>query len=169
MNWNTKNIIAVALAVIVVLGFFYLFNRPLSPNDLVNEGVRDNIAAAPLQGFQQLIEQGNTELVVEDISVGEGEGAQPGDRLTVHYVGILTDGTQFDSSVSSGQPFVFTLGAGQVIPGWDRGLVGMKEGGRRILIVPPELGYGAQGAGDAIPPNATLIFEVLLMEIRSTE
>ena len=82
----------------------------------------------------------------------------------MHYVGVLTDGTQFDSSVDRGIPFEFALGLGEVINGWDQGLVGMKEGGRRILVIPPDLGYGENAVG-SIPSNSVLIFEVLLVEI----
>jgi FKBP-type peptidyl-prolyl cis-trans isomerase len=100
-----------------------------------------------------------------DLRVGSGAVAKAGDNVRVHYVGKLTDGTTFDSSRDRGQPFDFALGAGQVIPGWDEGVVGMRVGGLRKLTVPPALGYGAQGAGDKIPPNATLIFTIELLAI----
>jgi FKBP-type peptidyl-prolyl cis-trans isomerase FkpA len=100
-----------------------------------------------------------------DLRVGSGAAAKAGDNVRVHYVGKLTDGTTFDSSRDRGQPFDFGLGAGQVIPGWDEGVVGMRVGGLRKLTVPPALGYGAQGAGDKIPPNATLIFTIELLAI----
>ena len=102
-------------------------------------------------------------LVIEDLAEGTGRAVQPGDRVEVHYTGWLTDGTQFDSSVPRGMPFSFAVGAGQVIRGWDEGLVGMKEGGKRKLTIPPEMGYGEYGAGDVIPPGATLVFEVQLL------
>lgn len=105
-----------------------------------------------------------TELVIEDITVGTGAEAKAGDTVTVHYTGWLTDGTEFDSSVGR-EPFQFPLGQGQVIPGWDQGVAGMKIGGQRRLTIPPDLGYGAAGAGGVIPPNATLIFEVELLSI----
>ena len=95
-----------------------------------------------------------------DVKEGQGEAAAPGDTVSVHYTGWLTDVTMFDSSLKRGQPFSFPLGAGRVIPGWDEGVAGMKPGGIRKLIIPPDLGYGAQGAGGVIPPNATLVFEV---------
>jgi FKBP-type peptidyl-prolyl cis-trans isomerase len=108
-----------------------------------------------------------TELETEDLVVGEGATAEDGKLVTVHYTGWLTDGTQFDSSRDSGQPFQFQLGGGQVIPGWDQGVKGMKVGGRRVLRIPPELGYGAEGAGGGvIPPNATLIFDVELLAVQ---
>ena len=101
---------------------------------------------------------------------GAGEKASAGDSVVVHYTGWLyvdgEKGNKFDSSVDRGQPFRFPLGAGRVIGGWDEGVAGMRPGGKRTLIIPPALGYGAQGAGGVIPPNATLIFDVELLEIR---
>jgi FKBP-type peptidyl-prolyl cis-trans isomerase FkpA len=105
-------------------------------------------------------------LTYEDIVVGKGAVAKAGDRVEVHYTGWLTDHTKFDSSRDRNVPFVFPLGAGQVIPGWDQGVAGMKVGGKRKLTIPPNLGYGASGAAGVIPPNATLIFEVELLGIK---
>ncbi len=101
------------------------------------------------------------------IDLQEGTGATPksGQTVVVHYTGTLENGTKFDSSRDRGQPFSFKLGVGQVIKGWDEGLSTMKVGGRRQLIIPPELGYGSRGAGAAIPPNSTLIFDVELLRI----
>lgn len=100
-----------------------------------------------------------------DLEIGEGAFATPGDVVNVHYTGWLPDGTQFDSSRGKG-PFVFQLGAGSVIEGWDVGVAGMREGGKRQLVVPPDLGYGAAGAGGGIiPGNATLVFEVELVSV----
>lgn len=105
-------------------------------------------------------------LQYKDVSTGTGAEAQAGNTVSVHYTGWLTDGTKFDSSLDRGQPFSFNLGSGGVIAGWDEGVAGMKVGGTRILVIPPELGYGASGAGGVIPPNATLIFQVELLDVK---
>jgi FKBP-type peptidyl-prolyl cis-trans isomerase FkpA len=105
------------------------------------------------------------EMQITDINVGEGTEAVSGKKVTVHYTGTLTDGRKFDSSVDRGQPFNFNLGAGEVIKGWDQGVAGMKVGGKRKLVIPPELGYGERGAGSMIGPNETLVFEVELLGV----
>ena len=113
--------------------------------------------------------QNVTELIKKDTVLGEGREAEAGFNVTVHYTGWLYDpskadgkGTKFDSSLDRHEPFVFFLGGGQVIQGWDEGFAGMKVGGKRTLIIPAEMGYGARGAGGVIPPNATLVFDVEL-------
>jgi peptidylprolyl isomerase len=107
-----------------------------------------------------------TELEIEDIEEGDGDEAQAGDQVSVNYVGVLYDGgEEFDSSFNTGQPFEFELGAGGVIPGWDQGVEGMKVGGRRQLIIPPDLAYGPQGSPPDIPPNSTLIFVIDLLSV----
>ena len=105
-------------------------------------------------------------LIIDDITIGAGEVATAGQNVTVHYTGWLTDGSKFDSSKDRNDPFVFGLGQRQVIAGWDEGVQGMEVGGKRKLTIPPALGYGARGAGGAIPPNATLVFEVELLGVR---
>ena len=105
------------------------------------------------------------DLSFEVIAEGDGETAKNGMQVTVHYQGRLTDGTVFDDSQKRGTPFSFTLGSGQVIPGWEQGIAGMKIGEKRVLTIPPELGYGAAGAGGVIPPNATLVFDVELVSV----
>ena len=109
------------------------------------------------------------QLIMEDLVVGTGAAAAAGQKVTVHYTGWLLQGgkagTKFDSSKDRGDPFVFPLGKGQVIKGWDEGVQGMKVGGTRLLTIPPALGYGSRGAGGVIPPNATLLFEVELLGV----
>src|SRR5215469_14368343 len=109
-------------------------------------------------------------LTYTDVKIGDGAVATSGKKVSVHYTGWLSNngakGAKFDSSVDRGQPFQFTLGGHQVIAGWDEGVAGMKVGGERTLIIPPELGYGARGAGGVIPPNATLIFDVQLLGVQ---
>ena len=146
MNKKVVTGIAIVISLIIVGIFFTFFG-----------GQDVNIFGHSEQSM-------NTDLVVQDVLVGTGEEAVPGEKVDVHYVGRLQNGQVFDSSRERGQPFSFTLGAGDVIRGWDQGLVGMKVGGKRVLVIPPSLGYGAQGIGP-IPPNATLIFEVELLSV----
>ena len=104
-------------------------------------------------------------LIIQDEKIGSGAEAVSGKKITVNYSGTLTDGTKFDSSYDRNTPFTFTLGAGEVIQGWDQGFAGMKVGGKRKLTIPASLGYGSQGAGSVIPADATLIFEVELLNV----
>lgn len=105
------------------------------------------------------------DLQIKDLTVGTGAEAVEGAEVSVHYTGWLMDGTKFDSSLDRGEPFSFTPGAGMVIAGWEKGVVGMKVGGKRELVIPPEMGYGAEGAGGVIPPNATLKFQIELLGV----
>lgn len=121
----------------------------------------------------QMADSGITELQMVDTKVGDGAEARPGRVVRVHYTGWLYDaskadkrGAKFDSSKDRNEPFEFGLGAGQVISGWDKGFAGMKVGGTRVLTIPSQMGYGARGAGGVIPPNATLVFEVELLEVK---
>ena len=130
----------------------------------------DDSEEAPADGEKPTVEvpEGDppTELEIEDLEEGEGEEAAEGDQLSVNYMGVLYDnGEEFDNSYDRGAPFDFPLGGGQVIPGWDEGLVGMKVGGRRQLVIPPDLAYGPQGQPPDIPPDSTLVFVIDLVAI----
>jgi FKBP-type peptidyl-prolyl cis-trans isomerase len=155
--------VAVALAVVVALGMMFfgqmLFTSP-------DSGLNDDAIMAELmdnQGEENMQGEPPAGLMVSDTLQGQGAEAMVGDTLSVHYIGMLQDGTVFDSSEARG-PFSFTVGQGQVIQGWDQGLIGMKEGGKRTLIIPPSMGYGSQDLG-VIPPNSTLMFEVELLSV----
>lgn len=126
------------------------------------------LVPTPVAGADEVGEEVTTEsgLKYVDLVVGTGRPAELGDTATVHYTGWLENGKQFDSSRDRNEPFSFRVGAGRVIKGWDEGVQGMKVGGKRKLIIPPDLGYGARGAGSVIPPNATLTFEVELLGLR---
>ncbi|MEI9901602.1 MAG: FKBP-type peptidyl-prolyl cis-trans isomerase [Hyphomicrobium sp.] len=143
---------AMALALFASLGTFVAVQSP---------------AAMAQEGSPTVTSSG---LILADTKVGSGAEAKPGNTCSMHYTGWLYEngskGAKFDSSLDRGEPFAFRLGQGQVIKGWDEGVAGMKVGGKRTLIIPAELGYGARGAGAAIPPNATLLFEVELLGVK---
>lgn len=135
---------------LILVGGFYVFSVNIDNNFLkgdMTESIKNNM------------------LEIETIVEGSGVESKVGDNLTVHYTGMLEDGTKFDSSVDRGTPFNFILGIGQVIEGWEKGMEGMKVGEKRKLTIPPEYAYGEGGVPGVIPPNATLIFEVELLEI----
>ena len=123
---------------------------------------RDSILGGPIEATSPTVTASG--LSITDLDLGNGKEATAGQKVTVNYKGMLENGKEFDSSYDRG-PFSFSLGAGQVIKGWDEGVAGMKIGGKRKLIIPPDLGYGSRGAGGVIPPNATLVFEVELLDV----
>lgn len=127
----------------------------------------ENVNQARAQAYYDAADtSGNiNKLVIDDIKIGTGAAVEEGDTVLVHYIGTLQNGQEFDNSRKRGQPFEVEVGAGRVIPGWEEGLVGMQTGGQRVLVIPPAKAYGAQGVGP-IPPNATLVFAIELMEIR---
>lgn len=159
-HMDKNKIIALATAIVLmIVGFFIFYNK--NKND-IGATKQDKTVDLKLNN-QKMNKQG---VEIEILKEGVGAVAKNGDIVSVHYTGTLENGTKFDSSVDRGTPFEFSLGAGQVIPGWDIGVEGMKVGEKRKLIIPSLLAYGERGAGGVIPPNATLIFEVELLEIK---
>lgn len=171
----TATAVAVTLALVVAVGFLFYGPNVLRPFQSTAAQVQstttpsmatssDSLAAGPNSNGAGQPQQLPTTLTVKDDVVGTGPAAKAGDTVTVNYIGALPDGTVFDASSKHGQAFTFPLGQGQVIPGWDQGLVGMKVGGKRTLIIPPDMAYGSRDLG-VIPPNSTLIFQVELVKI----
>jgi len=138
-------------------------NEPATP-DVKKSG--DTVMDKAAAGHSEKMVSTPSGLQYLDLVPGSGASPVPGKKVTVHYTGWLTDGKKFDSSVDRNEPFVFQIGTGQVIAGWDEGVMTMKIGGKRKLIIPANLGYGTAGAGGVIPPNAPLVFEVILLDIR---
>lgn len=162
MKKNILSIIVFAIVAVAVVGLAMWYNNKSDESMRASEA---QAGAAAEQAQQQIMQN----LIIKDVTVGTGATAQNGDKVTVNYVGTLDNGTKFDSSYDRGQPFSFTLGAGQVIKGWDLGVAGMKVGGKRELTIPPELGYGANGVPQAgIPANATLHFTVELLSVSTS-
>ncbi len=153
-NMNKNTIIAIAIAIVLV---GVLFGGDLVGGIFTNTNNDTNTQDTNMKN--------DTQLQVQDLVVGTGDVAVAGKQVTVHYTGLFTSGEKFDSSRDRGTPFAFTLGAGQVIKGWDIGVEGMKVGGKRLLTIPPELAYGPNDY-QSIPGNSTLIFEVELLEVK---
>lgn len=158
-----------------VLGVYFILNQSIPAAE-----IKKNAEEEPMKFIQEETTKQNTntqnpaanptssvkELIVEDKVVGQGAEVKSGDTILMHYTGTLENGQKFDSSVDRGQPFETQIGVGQVIKGWDQGVIGMKVGGKRKLTIPSNLAYGEQGIPGAIPGNATLIFELELLEIK---
>lgn len=180
----TKNFITgiIFIAVVLGLGALFIQQQTSQKNPLESSNITSSATPAPtptpilrFAKTPQPIEQNSTQsgtmvtmadgLKIQDLKVGDGKETKAGDTVTVNYLGTLENGTKFDSSYDRNQPFTTQIGAGTVIKGWDEGIPGMKIGGKRKLIIPAELGYGAQAAG-AIPPNSVLVFEVELLAIK---
>lgn len=160
------NTVFVVVAGVAIVAVGILFSRSMPENESVQKSQNNQVSNTSMTQDQP---SANTvsELNIETTKEGTGDRVvKSGDTISVHYTGRLTDGTKFDSSVDRGMPFTFTIGAGQVIKGWDEGLLGMKVGEKRTLTIPADKGYGATGAGGVIPPNATLIFDTELVSIK---
>ena len=176
----SKNIAPMLIILVVVFigigGIFFLSNQKPPSSSQLNLNPTSTPTSAiitPQPGDNQMqtldikdFQASSSGLRIKDVVVGTGQEVKSGNTVTVHYQGTLENGTKFDSSYDRNQPFTTQIGVGRVIQGWDEGIVGMKVGGKRILIIPPSLGYGAQGTGEAIPPNSTLIFQVELFEVK---
>lgn len=165
MENKATYIVLGVVALFVGVGVYFLSNKTSNNQVLATTSPQDIIEATPSPIASGSATTKMEQLKIEDEKIGTGAEAVSGKKITVNYSGTLTDGTKFDSSYDRGTPFSFTLGAGEVIQGWDKGFAGMKVGGKRKLTIPSSLGYGAQGAGGLIPPNATLIFEVELLKV----
>ncbi len=172
---NTKTVFAFTLIIVFFGVALFIFSR--KSNDAADTskiGLNPAASITPLPTPTPTPEGNNiiqmeNGLKIQDLKVGTGQEAKTGYAVDVNYLGTLENGTKFDSSYDRGQSFQFVLGAGQVIKGWDIGVAGMKVGGKRKLIIPPDLAYGEKGAGGVIPPNATLVFEVELLAVQAPQ
>ena len=161
MSLSGNERVAVAASIVVVVGALAGGSWYADAHNIhVRSGM---ISGANPSGMPSISTQ---QVHITDTVVGNGTEAKEGDTVLVHYTGTLQGGVVFDSSITRGEPYEFTLGAREVIQGWDIGIAGMREGGKRRLVIPPELAYGEEGAPDAIPPNATLTFDVELLEVK---
>lgn len=160
----SRKIVGIGLVVLIIVAGFLLLHKTAKPsNNAINTDTKKESTKIDTD-INNSTESGK--LIIEDTQIGTGREVKSGDTVVMQYKGTLTDGTKFDSSYDRNEPFTTQIGVGQVIQGWDQGIPGMKIGGKRKLTIPPDLGYGAQGAGGVIPPNATLIFEVELLDIK---
>ncbi len=164
---NNKYLIAYGFLILFGIGIFVTLNqkKPVSPFDnspiTLPTSAPTTAVASPIAPTPPPI----TKLLIEDTQVGIGTAAANGNTITVNYTGMFTDGKVFDTSTGK-QPLTVVIGTGQVIPGWDQGILGMKVGGKRRLIIPSSLAYGEKGAGGVIPPNATLVFDIELLDVK---
>ena len=158
----SKKTIGIGIVILVLIfGYFLVSNKQTKKEEVKESKLTENKMDTSVNNSTE-----SGKLIVEDLKVGDGKEVKSGDTMVMHYLGTLVDGTKFDSSYDRGQPFTTQIGVGQVIKGWDQGVPGMKIGGKRKLTIPSDLAYGERGAGGVIGPNATLIFEVELLDIK---
>lgn len=158
----SKKTIGIGIVILVLIfGYLLISNKQTKKEEVKESKLTENKMDTSVNTSTQ-----SGKLIIEDLKVGEGKEAKSGDSVVMHYIGTLVDGTKFDSSYDRGEPFTTQIGVGQVIKGWDLGVPGMKIGGKRKLTIPSDLAYGERGAGAVIGPNATLIFEVELLDIK---
>lgn len=157
-----KKVIIIGIAVLIAVGIIY---TAFSTNKDINMNQQPDQITTPTISASQNASP-SAQLKIEDLKVGTGSAVKSGDTIKINYIGTLLDGTKFDSSYDRSEPFQTQIGVGRVIKGWDEGVIGMKVGGKRRLTIPPDLGYGTQGAGSVIPPNAILVFDLELLEIK---
>jgi FKBP-type peptidyl-prolyl cis-trans isomerase len=171
MNKKYLVVTIILIVLLIALGIYAFVTKDEKTQPLQTEAPSATISATTGTPVSLVVDKENmqeanaTQLGIEDLTVGTGDVAVSGKKVTVNYAGTLTDGTKFDSSYDRGTPFSFNLGAGEVIAGWDQGVAGMKVGGKRKLTIPSSLGYGPNGIPGAIPGGATLIFEVALLSV----
>ncbi|TSC82571.1 MAG: FKBP-type peptidyl-prolyl cis-trans isomerase [Parcubacteria group bacterium Gr01-1014_20] len=164
---NKEKIIAVFVILVILVVLFYVFSKRNSPPGKLIQNLVNPLTEEEGELGSQIL-PGDEKLIKKDISVGSGAEAKLGDTVTVNYLGTLENGTKFDSSYDRKQPFSFVIGNGEVIRGWDIGVLGMKVGGKRELVIPPELAYGEADKG-AIPPNSTLKFTIELLQTKNVD
>ena len=157
----SKKTIGIGIVILVLIfGYFLVSNKQTKKEEVKESKLTENKIDTSVNNSTE-----SGKLIIEDLKVGDGKEAKSGDTVVMHYKGTLVDGTKFDSSYDRSEPFTTQIGVGQVIKGWDQGVPGMKIGGKRKLTIPSDLAYGERGAGGGIGPNATLIFEVELLDI----
>lgn len=158
----SKKTIGIGIVILVLIfGYLLISNKQTKKEEVKESKLTENKMDTSVNTSTQ-----SGKLIIEDLKVGDGKEAKSGDSVVMHYKGTLVDGTKFDSSYDRGEPFTTQIGVGQVIKGWDLGVPGMKIGGKRKLTIPSDLAYGERGTGSVIGPNATLIFEVELLDIK---
>lgn len=170
----SKVLIILVVAIIVIGGVWWFVNRKRADASTVAssdsaapaESAPAGLPSSGERAVPDASQAGDGGLKIEYLQIGKGATVKNGNTVTVHYTGTLTSGVKFDSSLDRGEPFSFVVGAGQVIDGWDQALLGKRVGDKLRVTIPPELGYGARGAGSAIPPNATLVFEIEILKTK---